>query len=80
MSIRQTLYLAFETEVFDTAEVREAEEFAVSTNGELFCWKTSGLSNWLEKGLSRSDVLGIVVLPRHLPDYIEMPDDVETDA
>jgi hypothetical protein len=79
MSIKQTLYLAFETEVFNTEEISQAEKLVTETNGEIYCWKTSGNSNWLEKGLSLSDVLGIVILPRNLPDYIDMLDDEESD-
>lgn len=75
MSLKQTLHLAFETEVFNTEELSQAEKLAAETNGEIYCWKTSGVSNWLEKGLSISDVLGLVILPRNLPDYIDMLDD-----
>lgn len=79
MSIKQTLYLAFETEVFNTEELSHAEKIAAETNGEIYCWKTSGDSNWLEKGLSLSDVLGIITLPSNLPDYIDMLDDEASD-
>ena len=75
MSIKQILYFALQTEVFHTEEILEAEKLATASNGTIYCWKTSGTSNWLEKGLSISDVLGLVVLPRQLPEYIEMPDD-----
>lgn len=78
MSIKQTLYLAFETECFNTEELSQAKKHATETNGEIYCWKTSGISNWLEKGISISDVLGIVVLPQNLPEYIDMLDDEET--
>lgn len=77
MSIVQSLYLNFDLEVFNTDEVDEARRLASKTNGALYCWKTSENSNWLEKGLSVSDVLGIVVLPHSLPDQIDMPDDDE---
>ncbi len=79
MSIKQSIYLKFDTVVFNTDEVREAQQLANETNGLLYCWKTSGVSNWLEKGLSLSDVLGIVVLPRALPAQIDMLDDEDTE-
>jgi hypothetical protein len=79
MSIKQSLYLKFDAAVFNTDEASEARHLASESNGVLYCWKTSGNSNWLEKGLSLSDVLGIVVLPRGLPQQIDMPDDVELD-
>lgn len=79
MSIKQTIYLAFEVEIFDTEEICKAERKTLETNGALYCWKTSGNSNWLEKGLSFSDVLGVIVLPNNLPEQIEMLDDEETE-
>lgn len=79
MSIKQSLYLKFDVVVFNTDEVSEARHLASESNGVLYCWKTSDNSNWLEKGLSASDVLGIVVMPRGLPQQIDMPDDEETD-
>jgi hypothetical protein len=41
-----------------------------------FTWKTSGLENWLEKGLSIVDSLGYLILPSNLPEFIDMPDDI----
>ena len=79
MSIKQSLYLNFDLEVFNTDEVDEAQQAARESSGVLYCWKTSGNSNWLEKGLSVSDVLGVVVLPQGLPEQIDMPDDEDTD-
>ncbi len=75
MSIKEKLFLAFDVEVFNMEEINMAEEKAAATGGELYCWKTSGLENWLEKGLSRTDVFGIVVLPANLPEQIDMLDD-----
>jgi len=75
MSFKQTIYLSFDVEFFNTEEITEAEQKALETNGELYCWKTSGESNWLERGLSLSDVLGLVILPRKFPEQIDMPDD-----
>ncbi len=79
MSIKQSLYLNFDLEVFNTDEVDEAQQAARELSSVLYCWKTSGNSNWLEKGLSISDVLGVVVLPQGLPEQIDMPDDEDTD-
>jgi len=75
MSIKQSLYLNFDLEVFNTDELSEAQNAARESDSVLYCWKTTGTSNWLEKGLSVSDVLGIVVLPQGLPTQIDMPDD-----
>jgi hypothetical protein len=79
MSIVQSVYLKFDVVLFDTEEVVEARRLASESGGVLYCWKTSGISNWLEKGLSMSDVLAIVVLPNGLPEQIDMLDDEETD-
>jgi hypothetical protein len=80
MSIKQKLCLELDLTVYNTEEIDKAREFALESNGVLYCWKTSGISNWLEKGLSMVDVLGVVVLPRGLPDQIDMPDDESPDA
>lgn len=79
MSMKQRVYLSLEVVVFNTDEVKEPRQLASESNGVLYCWKTCGVFNWLEKGLSASDVLGVVVLPRGLPQQIDMPDDEETD-
>lgn len=79
MSFKQTLYIGFDFDVFNTEEVEDARKMAAKSAGSLYCWKTSGNSNWLEKGLSMTDVFGIVVLPQGLPKQIDMPDDIETD-
>lgn len=75
MSVKQSLYLNFDLEVFNTDELDKAQQAATKSSGVLYCWKTVENSNWLEKGLSISDVLGIVVLPQGLPEQIDMPDD-----
>lgn len=80
MAMKQSLYLKFEVVLFNTDEVSAARQLATESNGNLYCWKTSENSNWLERGLSAADVLGIVVLPRGLPRQIEMPDDDNSDA
>jgi hypothetical protein len=43
----------------------------------VFSWKTEGRYNWLEKGLSVVDVLGLTILPDGLPDKIDLPNDEE---
>jgi hypothetical protein len=75
MSVKQSLYLKFDVEVFNTDEVKEAQRLANELSGVLYCWKTTCNSNWLEKGLSIVDVLGVVILPQGLPDQICMPND-----
>ncbi len=79
MSIKQRICLSFDLEVFSTDEVHKARQVASESRGVLYCWKTSEVFNWLEKGLSVSDVLSIVVLPRGLPEQIDMPDDEKND-
>lgn len=73
--MKHVIQLAFETTVFDTAESTQAVNLAKLINREIYCWKTSGASNWLEKGYSQVDVFGVVILPRGLPSYIHMPND-----
>ena len=66
-----------ETDVFQLEEVRQAEALAERSNAEVYTWKAHGSENWLIRGLSIVDVLGLVILPRGLPDYIDMPDDAD---
>ena len=65
------------TRFYQLEAARQAEQRAKETSQTIYCWKALGHSNWLERGLSISDVLGLVILPRGLPDQIEMPDDIE---
>ena len=58
---------------------REVLSKANSSNQEVYSWKSIGIENWLEKGLSISDVLCIVILNKELPDYIDLPDDESDD-
>ncbi len=67
----------FEFEFFELEEFNKAEQFAKETNGSIYSWKTIGISNWLEKNFSIADVLGLAVIPKGLPDIIELPDDVD---
>jgi hypothetical protein len=65
----------FEFEFFELEDTKKAEQFAESIDGEVYSWKTVGYSNWLEKRLSVADTLGLVVIPKGLPDWIDLPDD-----
>ncbi len=70
--MKQTLHLILEdVEFFDSLEYEQAEDLAQSVKGEIYSWKTIGRSNWLERGYKSVDVLGLVVLPRQLPDSID---------
>lgn len=79
MSIKQTICLLFDVEVFQTEEFQQVKVKAETSKGEIYSWKTSENSNWLEKGFSNVDVLGLIVLPQDLPVQIEMPDDINED-
>jgi hypothetical protein len=68
----------FEFEFFEIEELKSAEQYAEKINGLVYSWKTIGYSNWLEKGLSVTDVLGLAVLPSDSPDWIDLPDDEKT--
>jgi hypothetical protein len=59
---------------------QDAVRFAEQTHGAVYSWKTSEAHNWLERGISLVDVLGLVVLPDSLPVEIEMPDDPDDTA
>lgn len=67
----------FEFETFELKQGGQAEKLAAETNGAVYSWKATGSSNWLEKGLSIVDVLGITVLPKDTPEWIDLPDDEE---
>lgn len=73
--MRMTLSILLETDFFQIEEAVLATELAERTDGEIYSWKTSGNENWLIRGFSIVDVLGLVILPKGLPDTIEMPDD-----
>ena len=68
-----------EFEFFQIEELKSAERYAKEINGSIYSWKTTGKSNWLEKNLSVVDVLGLAVLPKNLPDWIDLPDDGESE-
>jgi hypothetical protein len=75
--MKVSLDRSFEFEFFELEKVKDAEEYAKTTRSEIYSWKTSGHSNWFEKRLSMADVLGLAVLPKGLPDWIDLPDDEE---
>lgn len=79
MAIQTTIAPLFDVQVFQLEQSPLAEQLAQSTGGRVYCWKSQGRLNWLEAGYSIVDVLGIVVLPSCLPDYIDMPDDEAED-
>ena len=79
MIMKSTLFLQLELEIFQIEEIAQAERKAKESDSQLYSWKTSGDENWLERGLSITDVLGIVILPQGLPDVIDMPDDASTE-
>ena len=59
--------------LFELSEVRDAERHAEETGGLVFSWKTRGPASWLKRGVHHCNVLYLVVLPRTLHDFIEMP-------
>lgn len=75
MSMKVNLSLELELELFQLEETEPAGRQAQELNAQMYVWKTSGRENWLERGFSITDVLGIVILPHGLPDVIDMPDD-----
>jgi hypothetical protein len=60
---------------YELEDFKEAVKEANRRGRSVYTWKASGWANWMERGLSIADVLGLVLLPRGMPDYIEMPDD-----
>lgn len=73
--MKLALEVILETKLFQLEEHQKATALARQLPGVVYTWKTTGRSNWLERGISLVDSLGLVVLPAQLPDLIEMPDD-----
>lgn len=73
-----TLGSDYEFEFFQIEELESVKKYADKVGSSIYSWKTTGKSNWLEKGLSVVDVLGLVTLPKDLPDWIDLPDDEES--
>jgi len=75
MSQKLSFALDLKLELFQLEELPRARALSESANGVLYCWKTTGIFNWLEKGISICDVMGIVILPQDLPEQIDLPND-----
>lgn len=75
--MRQILCLLFDVELFNIEELEKAHSTATALDGEIYSWKTSEDANWLDKGVSNVDVLGLVILPKKMPIRIELPNDAE---
>ena len=69
------LWLEFERDFFELEQADQAIKVARLSGSDVYTWKTTCRSNWLERGLSNVDALGLVVLPAGLNDIIDMPDD-----
>jgi len=65
----------FEFECFEIEEAQDVERLATETVGSVYSWKTEGRYNQLQKGFTVVDVLGLTILPKGLPDLIDLPDD-----
>ncbi len=70
---------ALEFEFFEIEELKNAEQYAGEVDGLIYSWKAIGYSNWLEKRLSVADVLGLAILPKGMPDWIDLLDDAGED-
>lgn len=67
----------FEFDYFDIEEAQKVERLAKETDGIVYSWKTEGRYNWFQKGFSVVAILGLTILPKGLPDWIDLPDDEE---
>jgi len=74
--MRVTIDIELEVPWYELREAAEAEQEAAATGGAVYSWKTQGGWNWLERRWSIVDVFGLLVLPRGLPEYIDMSDDL----
>ena len=75
-----TLELLLPLKVFEIYEKAELERYAEETGGEIYTWQTLCIKNWLQKGFHIIDELGYVVLPKDLPEQIDMCDDILEDG
>lgn len=74
--MKHTLTLVLDSvDMFDTIDFEKADDTAKRLNGTVYSWKTTGKSNWLEKGYRSVDTIGLAILPAVLPESIEMLDD-----
>jgi len=53
----------FEFECFEIEDAQYVERLAEELKGSVYSWKTVGYANWLQKGFSVVDVLGLTILP-----------------
>jgi hypothetical protein len=74
-AMKQTLCLELNTELFQLEEFEQAEALSQARQGVIYTWKTVGKSNWLERGISIVDAIGLVIIPAALPNRIAMCDD-----
>ncbi len=71
-----TLPILLEVQVYQLEEYNEVVRIANKQSSTVYSWKTLGKDNWLEQGISLIDTLGLIVLPKGLPDVIDMADDI----
>ena len=74
--MKLTLEMLVDTVFFQAEEAADADALAWATGGLVYSWKTTGRHNWLERGYSRVDLAGLVVVPAVLPETVRMPDDL----
>ena len=77
MGRRVSLSLVLDCDFYELEESGQALRRARQLEGAFYTWHTSGLSNWLERGISNIDALGLIALPASLPEQIDMPSDSE---
>jgi hypothetical protein len=65
---------------FELEEWSDAVRTAEASDSAVYSWKSVGISNWLERVISNVDTIGLVVLPKSLPEHIEMPDDWDDES
>ena len=70
-----TFDLLLPLKLYQIEELGRVKERLNQTGGCVYTWKTTGRSNWFERGLSIVDSLGVVILPEGIPAVIELPDD-----
>ncbi len=73
--VRGKRYQTFQVELYELEELGEATRAAEKSGGRIYTWHTTGKYNWLELRPSIVDAVGLVVLPNHLPEYMNMPND-----
>ncbi|MBI3742853.1 MAG: hypothetical protein HY261_01005 [Chloroflexi bacterium] len=75
-----TVRIAFDTEMLQIEEWAKAQALAVARQQDVYTWKTTCLANWLERGISNVDALGLVLVPKGMAPRLEMPFDADEDA